>query len=69
MKDKEIWFTYEDPNIYDGYCATVYKDGTFELRDHWAVDKLSNKQKAKLRSEILHRIREVQKGQNSELGQ
>lgn len=54
--NKEIWFTYEDPNIYDGYCATVYKDGTFELRDHWAVERLTNEQKAKLSGEILERI-------------
>lgn len=53
---KVVWFLFESPNVYDGYCATVYKDGTFELRDHWAVNRLSKAQKAELRKEILQSV-------------
>ena len=49
---KKIKSRYKDPNIYDGYCATVYEDGTFKLRDHWAVNRLSLERKAKLSQEI-----------------
>ena len=52
MKQKEIWFIFEDPGIYDGYCATIYKDKTYELRDHWAVNRLTEERKATLKSAI-----------------
>ena len=58
---KEVWFIFEDPKIYDGYCATIYKDGTFELRDHWAVNKLSEERKQKLIEDIKKSITEMEK--------
>lgn len=61
MKKKEIKYLYEDPRIYDGYCATVYKDGTFELRDHWAVNRLTLKQRAKLSQRIQKMIEKDKK--------
>ena len=53
---KQIKYVYEDPRIYDGYCATIYTDGTFELRDHWAVNRLTLEQKAVLSSTIREMI-------------
>jgi hypothetical protein len=50
--EKKIKYLYEDPGIYDGYCATVYEDGTFELRDHWAVNRLSEEKKKELEERI-----------------
>ena len=59
MEKKKIWFIFEDPNIYDGYCATVYRDGSYELRDHWAVDRLSEGRKDSLKKDIERAIEDT----------
>jgi hypothetical protein len=58
---KEIKYLYEDPKIYDGYCAIVYTDGTFELRDHWAVNYLTESERKQLCETIQKMIDEDSK--------
>lgn len=44
---------YEDKSIYDGWCAEYDTDtGEVTLRDHWAVNRLSEDRKEKLIEEI-----------------
>lgn len=44
---------YEDRDIYDGWCAAFDpKTGEYFLRDHWAVNRLSDERKKQLLEDV-----------------
>lgn len=52
--DKDEYVMVEDKSVYDGWCCRYYPDTKeFEWRDHWAIDKLTQRKKNEMELSVL----------------
>jgi len=51
---KDEYILVESKTVYDGWCCKFFpEDQTFEWRDHYAVDRLSDERKQEIEQDVL----------------
>lgn len=59
--EKEIIVYLEDPHVYDGTCAVVYSDYTYEILERFKT-KMSEHKKLEIESALQKIISEIKHG-------